>query len=83
MEYWNVRRRGRALRVEIEPTALERHEEDAILHAVEAETADNGFDTVHVTGTMLDGPAKGATGLIRSLGLVAQRHGKRLEVGPI
>ena len=83
MNCWTLRTRGRALRVDIQATALEAHEEDAIVDAVEAEAATGNFDVVHVTGSMLDAPPIGTLALIRRLGESAFRHGKRLDVGPI
>jgi hypothetical protein len=41
------------------------------------------FDVVRVTGSMLRDPLKGTVRLLRALGDVAKRHGKRLEIGPI
>jgi hypothetical protein len=80
---WKLLRRGHALRVEVEPSALEQHEEGKIISAVEDEAAGDGFDVVHVTGPALEGPADGTRALIRNLADVAKRHGKRLDVGPI
>jgi hypothetical protein len=83
MNSWNALRRGRALRVEVEPYALANRDEDAIVEAVEFEAITGDFDIVHVTGSMLFAPPPGTTRLLRRIGDTAHRHGKRLDVGPL
>ena len=83
MDDWSVIRRGRTVRVDAHPNALRDGEEDAIVLAVEAEAADDDFESVRVTGAVLDEPSRGTSSLIRRIGDVANRHGKRLDVGPI
>jgi hypothetical protein len=79
----NVRRKGRDLRVDVDRNAVSKGEADPIVQAVSSEAASDDFDVVRVTGAMLRDPPSGATRLLKALGDIAKRHGKRLEIGPI
>ena len=83
MDCWRLRRRGSELRVEVSPSALDDHEEDAIIVALEGEVDADGVEAVHLTGSVLDEAHGGMTDLVRRVGLVAAHHGKQLVVGPI
>ena len=83
MNCWNVTRKGRALSVDVDRDAVSTGESDAIVSAVASEASEDDFDVVQVTGSMLRDPLKGTVRLLRALGEVATRHGKRLEIGPI
>jgi hypothetical protein len=83
MDSWHLQRRGPELRVEITPSALRDHEEDAIIVALEGEVDADGVEAVHLTGSVLDEAHGGMTELVRRVGLVAVDHGKQLVVGPI
>ena len=83
MDSWRLQRRGPELRVEISPSALTDHEEDAIIVALEGELDADGVEIVHLTGSVLDEAHGGMTDLVRRVGSVAGQHGKRLVVGPI
>lgn len=83
MEGWNVTRRGRSLRVDVGRDALHDGHEETIVRAVEAEASEDDFDSVRVSGTLLDQPAQGTKALLRRIGEVARRHGKRMDIGPI
>jgi hypothetical protein len=83
MVSWRLQRLGPELRVVITPSALVDHEEDAIIVALEGEVDAEGVEIVHLTGPVLDEPHGGMTDLVRRVGSVAGRHGKRLVVGPI
>jgi hypothetical protein len=83
MNCWNLSRKGRALSVNVDRSAVSTGEGDAIVSAVSSEAAVGDFDVVRVTGSMLRDPLKGTVRLLRALGDVAKRHGKRLEIGPI
>ena len=82
MDSWRLQRLGPELRVEITPSALMHHEEDAIIVALEGEL-DAEVEIVHVSGPVLEEPLDGTTDLIRRVGTVAGERGKRLVVGPI
>jgi len=69
--------------VEVRPNALWNDEADAIVRAAENEADRADVEVVKVTGSLLDDPPSGTTRLLRGLGDVARRHGKRFEVGPI
>jgi hypothetical protein len=69
--------------VDVDAAAVRDHEEDAILVAVESEVEDGDFDVVHLTGASLEHPLPGLGALVRRVGDVATRHGKRLRVGPL
>ena len=83
MNCWNVSRRARALSVDIDRDAVSSGEGDAIVSAVSSEASVGDFDVLRVTGPVLGDPPKGTVRLLRALGDVARRHGKRLEIGPI
>lgn len=84
MNCWSVRRAGRALSVDVDRNAVSGGETDAIVDAVSSEArSHDDFDVVQVTGAILGDPPKGTLRLLRALGDVARRHGKRLEIGPI
>jgi hypothetical protein len=83
MNCWKVSRQGRALSVNVDRDAVSRGEGDAIVSAVSSEAVLGDFDVVRVTGPMLGDPPKGTVRLLRALGDVAKRHGKRLDIGPI
>ena len=83
MSSWRVSHRGRSLRVDVDATAVRDHEEDAIVVAVESEAEHDDFDVVHLTGALLEQPVPGLSSLVRRVGDVATRHGKRLRVGPL
>jgi len=83
MNCWKVSRKGRALSVNVDRDAVARGEGDAIISAVSSEASLGDFDVVRVTGPMLGDPPNGTVRLLRALGDVAKRHGKRLEIGPI
>jgi hypothetical protein len=80
---WNVRRKGRDLRVDVDRNAVSNGEADAIVQAVSSEAAGDDFDVIRVTGAMLRDPPTGAKRLLKALGDIAKQHGKRLEIGPI
>jgi predicted nucleic acid-binding protein len=83
MNCWTVSRNGRALSVNVDRDAVSKGEGDAIVLALSSEASVGDFDVVRVTGPMLGDPPKGTLGLLRALGAVAKRYGKRLEIGPI
>jgi hypothetical protein len=83
VDSWRVERRGPELRVEITPSALTEHEEDAIIVALEGEVDADGVEIVHLTGSVLDeGPERDEGS--RSAGGFRRRSAREaLVVGPI
>jgi hypothetical protein len=83
VERWRLDRRDGALEVDIDASAIEHDDADAIVDASPSEPSDAVFDSIHATGGFLDAPRPGTKGLLRRLGMVARRYGKRFGVGPI
>jgi hypothetical protein len=80
MDGWQVRRTGSTLRVEAAPDALD-HVEDVV--ATVDRSIDDSIEVVRVSGPVLEQPQDGLATLLREVGEVAERYGKRFQVGPI
>jgi hypothetical protein len=84
---WNVERLLGVVRVDLtQTTGISDADTDAIVAAIEDLLSHEDVKVVRLDGPALlndQGPPDGLNNAIRALAVLAERHGKRLVVGPI